>query len=64
MTAAHEEARRILTDMRDRLETVTRRLLEVEVMEGDELRRLLGIAKTESTPSTAETPLPPVEGVH
>jgi cell division protease FtsH len=38
---AHTTARRILTDNRDALETVTRRLLEVEVMEGDELRRLL-----------------------
>ena len=28
---------------RDKLETVTRRLLEIEVMEGDELRRLLGV---------------------
>ena len=38
----HNTARRILTDCRDTLETVTRRLLEVEVMEGDELRRLIG----------------------
>ncbi len=41
-------ARRILTDHRDALETVTRRLLEVEVMEGEELRTLLGLQ-----PSTA-----------
>ncbi len=38
---AHTTARRILSDNRDALEIVTRRLLEVEVMEGDELRRLL-----------------------
>jgi cell division protease FtsH len=38
---AHTTARRILTDNRGALETVTRRLLEVEVMEGEELRRLL-----------------------
>jgi len=38
---AHATARRILTDNRGALETVTRRLLEVEVMEGEELRRLL-----------------------
>jgi cell division protease FtsH len=38
----HKTARRILTENRDTLEAVTRRLLEVEVMEGDELRRLLG----------------------
>jgi cell division protease FtsH len=42
VTAAHNEARRILRDQRDILERVTRRLLEKEVMEGDELRRMLG----------------------
>jgi cell division protease FtsH len=39
---AHNTARRILTEQRDKLESVTQRLLEVEVMEGDELRVLLG----------------------
>ena len=39
---AHTTARRILEEHRDKLETITRRLLEVEVMEGDELRTLLG----------------------
>jgi cell division protease FtsH len=43
LVEAHEKARTILTENRDRLEVVTMRLLEVEVMEGDELRRLLGI---------------------
>ena len=38
---AHTTAHRILSNNRDALEIVTRRLLEVEVMEGDELRRLL-----------------------
>ena len=38
---AHTTARRILSENRDALEVVTRRLLEVEVMEGEELRRLL-----------------------
>jgi cell division protease FtsH len=41
MNDAHALARRILTERRDRLETVTRRLLEKEVMEGDELRSIL-----------------------
>ncbi len=36
---AHDEARRLLTAHRDVLEAVTRRLLEIEVMDGDELRR-------------------------
>jgi cell division protease FtsH len=41
VTDAHSTARRLLLERRKDLETVTRRLLEVEVMEGDELRRLL-----------------------
>jgi cell division protease FtsH len=41
LAEAHGTARRILSDNREALETVTRRLLEVEVMEGEELRRLL-----------------------
>ncbi len=40
---AHQKARQILSTNRDKLERVTRRLLEVEVMEGDELRQLLTI---------------------
>jgi cell division protease FtsH len=55
LTDAHDTARRILTDGRDNLETVTRRLLEVEVMEGDELRRLLGAAPAAS-PGVAPPP--------
>ncbi len=41
VTDAHNTAQRILTENREKLERVTRRLLEVEVMEGEELRRLL-----------------------
>jgi cell division protease FtsH len=63
MMAAHEEARRILTAHRERLEAVTRRLLEIEVMEGDELRQMLGMAPA-APPSPDATPLPPVGGVH
>ena len=44
MTEAHDEARRILTEKLESLRRVTARLLEVEVMEGDELRRLLGVS--------------------
>jgi cell division protease FtsH len=58
MTDAHGEARRILTERRDELETVTRRLLEVEVMEGEELRRLLGVPPAPH-PFDDATPLPP-----
>jgi cell division protease FtsH len=38
---AHNEARRILREHREVLERVTRRLLEKEVMDGDELRELM-----------------------
>jgi len=58
LTDAHDTARRILTAQRDKLETVTRRLLDIEVMEGDELRAMLGVAKT-TLPEA--TPLPPIE---
>jgi cell division protease FtsH len=58
LTDAHDKARDILTGNRDKLERVTRRLLEVEVMEGDELRQLLGSAPP---PDRTETlPLPPI----
>jgi cell division protease FtsH len=41
LVEAHDKARNILSSHRGDLERVTRRLLEVEVMEGDELRQLL-----------------------
>jgi cell division protease FtsH len=41
VTEAHDKARQILSSNREKLERVTRRLLEVEVMEGEELRQLL-----------------------
>src|SRR5581483_6815537 len=48
LTDAHNTARKILADNRDKLERVTRRLLDVEVMEGDELRNLLGVPSSAS----------------
>jgi cell division protease FtsH len=53
LTDAQNTARRILSDRRDALERVTRRLLDVEVMEGDELRQMLGVS-----PTPAEPPAP------
>jgi len=58
LTAAHDTARRILTEHRGKLESVTHRLLEVEVMEGEELLRLLGIPPREAKPDAV--PLPPM----
>jgi cell division protease FtsH len=46
VTDSHVLARRILTGRRDALETVTRRLLDKEVMEGDELRAILAERET------------------
>jgi cell division protease FtsH len=59
LTEAHDSARNILTDKRDKLETVTRRLLEVEVMEGEELRQLLGVPAAQHD-SLDKAPLPPL----
>jgi cell division protease FtsH len=57
LTDAHDTARRILTEHRGKLESVTHRLLEVEVMEGDELLRLLGMPPREAKPDVV--PIPP-----
>jgi cell division protease FtsH len=56
LSEAHGVARQVLADSRDKLERVTRRLLDIEVMEGDELRRLLGMGP--ALPSPNLTPLP------
>ena len=58
MTDAHGQAREILAAHREDLETVTRRLLELEVMEGDELRRLLNLPSGDLRESAETTPLP------
>src|SRR6476660_1947727 len=58
LTDAHVKAREILTSYRGKLESVTRRLLDVEVMEGDELRRLLG-ADAPPALGVDAVPLPP-----
>jgi cell division protease FtsH len=50
---AHNDARRILMEKRDLLETITRRLLEKEVMEGDELRAILDARQTSQAATTA-----------
>jgi cell division protease FtsH len=60
LTDAHDKALDILTANRENLETVTRRLLEIEVMEGEELRRLLGVPAAQE-PSSDTTPLPPID---
>jgi len=56
---AHNQARQILTEKLDMLEAVTRRLLEREVMEGDELRAILHVPAEAAVESPDKTPLPP-----
>ena len=58
LTEAHATARRILTEHRPKLESVTHRLLEIEVMEGEELRALLGM--TAPADPAGAIPLPPI----
>jgi len=58
LTTAHDKAREILSSNREKLERVTRRLLDVEVMEGDELRRLLSLPPREEG-AADNVPLPP-----
>jgi cell division protease FtsH len=55
LTDAHNTANRILAENRQKLELVTRRLLDIEVMEGNELRQLLAVVPT---PSIDATPPP------
>jgi cell division protease FtsH len=56
LSEAHSTARRILIEHRDQLERVTRRLLDVEVMEGDELRQLLDMSTPPAGPSDTAPP--------
>jgi len=46
------------------LESVTRRLLAVEVMEGDELRRIMGLVSVPPVPADDRIPLPITPGVN
>ncbi|MDO8678449.1 MAG: ATP-dependent zinc metalloprotease FtsH [Acidobacteriota bacterium] len=57
INSALNEARRVLRDRRDILERVTRRLLEKEVMEGDELRAIM-LGTPDPPPEPAPEPAP------
>ena len=56
MSDAHAEAREILARNRATLESVTRKLLDIEVMEGDQLRQMMGV--TSAPPPSETVPLP------
>jgi cell division protease FtsH len=56
ITDAHNEARRVLRERRDGLDELSRRLLEKEVVEGDELRALLGPTPPKEPDTVPPTP--------
>ena len=56
ITDAHNEARRLLRERRDSLDELSARLLDKEVVEGDELRALLGPVPAKDPEGT----IPPV----
>jgi cell division protease FtsH len=62
MDQAHDDARRILSGKKDVLEAMSRRLLQEEVIEGVEVRRMLGIAP--STGSDGVDPAREPTSVH
>jgi cell division protease FtsH len=57
LTEAHTDARRVLRERRDILDQLAARLLEKEVIEGDELRELLGPTPPKA-PETVPTAIP------
>jgi cell division protease FtsH len=58
ISTAEAEARRILTERRRELDTLAGRLLEKEVIEGDELRELLNAPAAAAAPDDEETAQP------
>jgi cell division protease FtsH len=62
ITEAHDEARRVLRERRDDLDELAKRLLDREVIEGDELRTLLGPLPPKNPEGTVP-PAVPDEGV-
>src|SRR3989454_809013 len=55
LTEAHEEARKVLRERKTVLDELSRRLLDKEVIEGDELRQLLGVMP-KASPGLAPPP--------
>ena len=60
LTAAHDDARRVLRERKDILDQLSARLLEKEVIEGDELRELLGPTPPKDPEGTIPPALPDV----
>ncbi len=55
---AHDEARRVLGERRESLDELAKRLLEREVIEGDELRELLGTVPPKDPEGTVPPSVP------
>jgi cell division protease FtsH len=53
---AHEQARRVLGEHRSTLEALTRRLLEKEVIDGEELRQIIAAARAGDAAEPVPTP--------
>jgi cell division protease FtsH len=58
LTAAHDDARRVLRERKDILDQLSARLLDKEVIEGDELRELLGPTPPKDPEGTVPPALP------
>jgi cell division protease FtsH len=58
LTEAHEEARRVLLDRRGNLDELSKRLLDREVIEGDELRELIGPVPPKDPEGTVPPAIP------
>lgn len=58
LTEAHQAARQVLDTRRDILDELSRRLLEREVIEGDELRTLIGDVPPKDPEGTVPTAVP------
>lgn len=53
---AYQSAKKILTDNRDKLEMLAKRLIERETLEGNEVRAMLGLTPVDSTNEPGLTP--------
>ncbi len=62
LSEAHDQARQVLNERRDILDELSSRLLEREVIEGDELRTLLGVVPPKDPDGTVPAAVPD-EGV-
>jgi cell division protease FtsH len=55
---AHDLARQLLRDNRDKLEKLAQKLIEVETLEGEQLKTLLESPMDGDTPPAVDTPAP------